>query len=91
MSDQGNTLSEVVQALLGGVKSDLKEFKQTAKDLERKMHQFELQLVRVEENAPAVKDLSERVAKLENWRWFIIGLSTAAGAVAGILGKLLVG
>jgi hypothetical protein len=32
-----------------------------------------------------IKDHDSRIDSLEKWRWYLVGLATAAGAVAGVV------
>jgi hypothetical protein len=36
-----------------------------------------------------IKDHDGRIDSLEKWRWYLVGLATAAGAIAGIIGPRL--
>ena len=70
------------KTLSGLVAANLDSFNATAQRLQDQMHKLELELVKVRAEVGAAKELEKRVTALENWRWFIMGISAAVGAIA---------
>jgi DNA-binding transcriptional regulator YiaG len=80
------TKVEAVSAKLDEVRSDIKEV-HACLHKTRELILDQIKSLRQEENQQHDK-FNSRLTQLENWRWYIIGIATAAGVAAKYLFNL---
>jgi DNA-binding transcriptional regulator YiaG len=80
------TKVEAVSVKLDEVRSDIKEV-HACLHKTRELIMEQISQLRTEENV-AHKEQNARISALENWRWYIIGIATAAGIAAKYLFNL---
>jgi chaperonin cofactor prefoldin len=79
------TQVDAISTKLDEVRSDIKEV-HACLHKTRELILFQIQSLRDDENS-AHKEQNVRITSLENWRWYVIGIATAAGIVAQYLLK----
>ena len=90
MKETLNSRVAVVETKLEALTAKLDEVKDDIKEVHACLHKTrelilsEIKLLRQEDNV-AHKDMGQRIMNLENWRWYVIGIATAAGILAKYL------
>jgi uncharacterized membrane protein len=77
------TRVDAINTKLDEVRSDIKEV-HACLHKTRELILDQIAQLRTEENS-AHKEQNTRISTLENWRWYVIGIATAAGIAAKYL------
>lgn len=92
MKETLNSRVAVVETKIEAIDGKLEELKQDIKEVHACLHKTrelildQIKALRTEDNQ-AHKEQNNRISSLENWRWYVIGIATAAGIVANYLLK----
>lgn len=92
MKETLNSRVAVVETKVEAISTKLDEVRADIKEVHACLHKTrelildQIAHLRTEENV-AHKDQNQRIMNLENWRWYVIGIATAAGIVANYLLK----
>ena len=90
MKETLNSRVAVVETKLEALTAKLDEVRDDIKEVHACLHKTrelilnEIKTLRQEDNV-AHKDMGQRIMNLENWRWYVIGIATAAGIAAKYL------
>jgi stage III sporulation protein SpoIIIAA len=90
MKETLNSRVAVVETKLEALTAKLDEVRDDIKEVHACLHKTrelilnEIKTLRQEDNV-AHKDMGQRIMNLENWRWYVIGIATAAGILAKYL------
>ena len=90
MKETLNSRVAVVETKIEAINSKLEEVRDDIKEVHACLHKTreliltEIKLLRTEDNS-AHKEQDRRIANLENWRWYVIGIATTLGIVAKYL------
>lgn len=90
MKETLNSRVAVLETKVEAISTKLDEVRDDIKEVHACLHKTrelildQIAQLRTEENV-AHKDQNHRIMNLENWRWYVIGIATAAGIVAKYL------
>jgi len=77
------TRVDAINTKLDEVRSDIKEV-HACLHKTRELILSQIESLRIEDNSQH-KEQNTRITTLENWRWYVIGIATAAGILAKYL------
>jgi chaperonin cofactor prefoldin len=92
MKETLNSRVAVLETQVDAISTKLDEVRTDIKEVHNCLHKtrelilFQIQSLRDDENN-SHKEQNVRITSLENWRWYVIGIATAAGIVAQYLLK----